>query len=234
MLKRTVLGVAAVVVFASWASAQTGPAGHWEGAATVEGGRQLVLSVDLGKNEKAEWVASMGVPAANATGLVVQDIAVNGSSVKFTGVELMMAKFDLTLGADGEMKGTITNGQMSAPVEFARTGEAKVALIPPSPAVSKELEGDWEGVLEVPGRSLRVALHFKNQPDNTVAATFVSLDMGAVAVPMNDVKQTGQKVEFGLKVAHGSFEGTLNKDGTELAGNLTHEGGSSPFTLRKK
>jgi hypothetical protein len=61
-------------------------------------------------------------------------------------------------------------------------------------------------------------------------------DLGRAAggVPLNDVKQTGQKVEFGLKVAHGSFEGTLNKDGTELAGELTHEGGSTPLTLRKK
>ena len=126
MLKRMVLGVAAVVLSASSAAAQTGPAGHWEGTATVDGGRQVVFSLDLGKNEKSEWVASMGVPAANATGLVVQDIVVNGSSVRFTGVELMMAKFDLTFGADGKMKGTMANGQMTAPVEFTRTGEAKL------------------------------------------------------------------------------------------------------------
>jgi hypothetical protein len=234
MLNRAVLGMAAVLVFASWASAQTGPAGHWEGTATVEGGRQLVLSVDLRKNEKSEWVASMGAPAANATGLVVQDITVNGNAVTFTGVELMMAKFDLTLGPDGRMKGTITNAQMSAPIEFTRTGEAKVDLIPPSPAVSKELEGDWEGVMEVPGHPLRIALHFRNQPDHTVAATFTNLDMGAGSVPLNDVKQTGHRVEFGLKVAHGSFEGTLSTAGTELSGNLTHEGAGIPLTLRKK
>ena len=36
--------------------------------------------------------------------------------------------------------------------------------------------------------------------------------MGAATVPLNDMKQAGQKVEFGLKVANGSFEGTLNKD----------------------
>jgi len=234
MSKRLVLCVAAVVLFASWAAAQTGPAGHWEGTTTVEGGRQLVLSLDLWKNEKSEWIASMGAPSANATGLVVQDIVVNGSSVKFTGVELMMAKFDLTLDPDGKMKGTMANGQMSQPIEFTRTGEAKVEVIPSSPAVSNDLEGDWEGVLEVPGHPLRIALHFKNQPDHTVVATFANLDMGAGSVPLNDVKQTGQKVEFGLKVAHGSFEGTLNKDGTELAGKLTHEGGSTPLTLRKK
>jgi len=100
--------------------------------------------------------------------------------------------------------------------------------------VSKELEGDWEGAMEVPGRTLRIALHFRNQPDRTVAATFANLDMGAATVPLNDVKQAGQKVEFGLKVANGSFEGTLNKDGTMLAGTFTHDGESVPLTLKKK
>jgi hypothetical protein len=56
----------------------------------------------------------------------------------------------------------------------------------------------------------------------------------AVALPLNNVKQTGQKVEFGMKVAHGSFQGTLNKEGTELAGQFTHEANIAPLTLRKK
>ena len=53
-------------------------------------------------------------------------------------------------------------------------------------------------------------------------------------LPLNDVKQTGQKVEFGMRIAHGAFQGTLNKEGTELAGQFTHEANSVPLTLRKK
>jgi hypothetical protein len=37
-----------------------------------------------------------------------------------------------------------------------------------------------------------------------------------------------------MKIAHGSFRGTLNKEGTELAGQFTHEANSMPLTLRKK
>jgi len=174
----------------------------------------------------------MSIPSENATGLVVMDVAVNGNSVKFVGVELMMAKFDLTLGPDGRMTGTLTNGQNSTPIEFKRTGEAKVELIPASPAVSKELEGDWEASIGSPGRAFRLVFHFKNQPDNTVAATMDSNNN--MGMPLNDVKQTGQKVEFGIKIGGGSFHGSLNKAGTELAGQLTHEANSVPLTLRKK
>jgi hypothetical protein len=167
--------------------------------------------------------------------------------VNFVAVELMMAKLNLTLSPDGIMKGTISTQQGTGQAEFKRTGEAKVELIASSPAVSKELEGDWEGSLPIPGRAVRIVFHFKNQPDKTVAATMETPDSvpvgappseakqtGPKGVPLNDVKQTGQNVEFGIKVAHASFRGTLNQEGTELAGQFSHEENSAPLTLRKK
>jgi hypothetical protein len=238
MLIRSLRGAGAAVLFASLVCAQAGPDGHWEGSYNVNN-RELGLSLDLAKNGRSEWIASMGLPSQNMTGLVVMDVAVNGKSVKFVAVELQMATFDLTLGPDGRMKGTMSapQGPMSTqgpmPVELKRTGEAKVELIPGSPAVSKELEGDWEGSLQSPDGVLHpLVFHFKNLPDKTVAAT---IDTGnGVGMPLNDVKQTGQKVEFGLKIAGGSFQGSLNKEGTELALQMIHDGGSTPLTLRKK
>ena len=230
---RLLRGAGAAVLFAALSCAQTGPGGHWEGAIT-EGNREIGLTLDLAKNARSEWIASMSIPSENATGLVVSDVAVNGNSVKFVGVELMMAKFDLTLGPDGRMTGTLTNGQNSTPIDFKRTGEARVELIPASPAVSKELEGDWEGSLQTPGRAFRMVFHFRNRADKTVAATIDTPDSGGMGLPLNDVKQTGQKVEFGVKIAHGAFQGTLNPEGTELAGQYTHEQGSMPLTLLKK
>ena len=234
MSTRLLRGAGAAVLFASLVCAQTGPAGHWEGAFTA-GNRQIGLALDLAKNARSEWIASMSMPSENATGLVVMDVVVNGNSVKFVGVELMMAKFDLTLGPDGRMTGTLTNPQNSTPIEFKRTGEAKVELIPASPAVSKELEGDWEGSLQDPTGALHpLVFHFKNLPDKTVAATMDNPELNFMAMPLNNVRQTGQKVEIGLKIAGSFFQGSLNKEGTELALHLIHDDVSLPLTLRKK
>lgn len=230
------LGLAgAAVMCASIAGAQADLAGHWEGRCTANG-RDLTLTLDLAKNAKSVWVASMGVPSENATGLVVTDVAVNGASVTFVAVELMMAKFNLTLTPEATLKGTFTNPGASVPIEFKRTGEAHVDVMVPSPAVSKDLEGDWEGKLAAgPPQGFQILVRFKNQPDGTVEATFNNLTMGQGAVPINDVRQADRKVEFGLKVAHGTFQGTLNTDGTVLDGHLTHEGAPPmPLTLRKK
>lgn len=218
------------LLFASLACAQTGPAGHWEGVLTADNNREIGVTLDLAKNARSEWIASMGIPSENMTGLVVVDVAVDGNSLKFVGVELMMAKFDLALVPDGKLKGTVTNGPNSRPFEFKRTGEAKVELIPASPAVSQELEGDWEGSIGPPNGARRLVFHFKNQPDGTVAATIGD----DPRLPLNNVKQAGPKVEFGIKIGQGSFEGTLNKEGTEIAGQLIHDTNSMPLTLRKK
>jgi hypothetical protein len=180
----------------------------------------------------------MGIPSMNMTGLVVMDVVVVGNSLKFVGVELMMARFDLALAPDGILKGTVANGPNSRPIEFKSTGEAKVELIPDSPAVSKELEGDWEGQFggpNAPNGGIKLTFHFKNKPDSTLKATMDSgLSASMVAMPLNNVKQTGQKVEFGIKIANASFEGTLNKEGTEIAGQFIHDSNPMPMTLRKK
>jgi hypothetical protein len=240
MFKRSICITCAVLLFAALGCAKESPDGHWEGA-FITNNTKIGITLDLAKNAKSEWVASMGIPAENATGLVVQSVTVNGSSVSFVAVELMMSKFDLTLGAGGTMKGTITTQpgpitvqQGPISVEFKRTGEAKIELIPVSPAVSKELEGDWVAKLAGPGASFPMVFHFKNQPDKTVSATMDSPVRNAMAIPLNNVKQSGRNVEFGLKVANASFQGTLNAEGTELAGKFIHDGAGVALTLKRK
>lgn len=225
-------GAAVALFFASLASAQSTPDGHWEGTVTMKE-RQIDVSLDLAKNAKSGWIASMGVPSQNATGLVVNDVAVKDTSVTFVAVELGMARFELKL-SDGRMTGTCATPQGPMPVELKRTGEAHVELIPPSPAVSTHLEGDWEGSLQTPRRAFRILVHFKNQPDKTVLATIDTPDSGAIGLPLNDVKQAGQSVEFGVRVAHARFQGTLNEKATELSGQWIHGEQSLPLTLQKK
>ena len=55
-----------------------------------------------------------------------------------------------------------------------------------------------------------------------------------MALPINDVKQAGDRVEFGLKIANASFQGTLNKDRGELTGQLGHDEQAMQVTLKKK
>lgn len=237
MQTRIFCSACAVLLFAALACPQGTPAGHWEGAFSLNN-LKVGVSLDLAKNERSEWIASMGVPSEESSGLVVQNIKVNENSVSFVAVMFQMAKVDLTFSQDGKMKGTILfprNPLGPVPIEFKRTGEAKVELIAASPAVSRELEGDWEASIQSPNRGVfHFIFHFKNRPDKTVAATMDTPETNSIGLPLDNVIQTGQKVKFGIKVADSSFQGTLNKESTELIGEWVAEGNRWPLTLRKK
>jgi hypothetical protein len=110
-----------------------------------------------------------------------------------------------------------------------------VDIAQPSPAVSKELEGDWEGALSLPnGQTRPIVFHFKNQPDQTVDATIESPTQGAKGLLLKGVTQKGAVVEFAVQLAGGSYKGTLNKEGTEIAGEWTQRPGAAPLTLNVK
>ena len=124
---------------------------------------------------------------------------------------------------------------LSLALEMQRTGDAKVDIAPPSPAVSKELEGDWEGTISVPdGQSRPVIIHFKNQPDHTVEGTIDSTGQGVQGIPLKGITQKGAVVEFEVLAVGGSYKGTLNKEGTEIAGEWTQRSGAAPLTLNLK
>ncbi len=233
MSKRSICLTCAVLSAAALVRAQESPEGHWDGSVAMGPGR-IQISLDLSKNAKSEWVASGG--DATHTGAVIQDVTVNGRRVSFV-VPEMMARWDLTMVADGTMKGTFTMEQgPPIGVEFKRTGKAKVELRPPAPAVSNGLEGDWESTQKGPGglASYPMIFHFKNQPDKTVSATMDIFRRYVRAIPLDNVKQTGRNVEFELQLTHAAFKGTLNREGTELSGEFSQEQDVVQLTLHKR
>ena len=209
-------------------------AGHWEADLQVPD-RVINLALELDKNAKGEWIASFSVPAQKIEGLAVVDLKVDGPSVKFKVAELPNSpSFDLKLSGDAKLAGTLIAPNAELPVAFVKKGDAKVVLAVMSPAVSKELEGDWAGVIETPQGTLNLIVHFKNQPDKTVLATMDSPDQSAKDLKLNDIVQKELAVEFKLRMVNGGFKGTLNKEGTEMTGEWSQGGGSVPLKLKKK
>jgi hypothetical protein len=229
---RYLLACGCFALMATIAVAQTDFSGHWEGTVDAPNGPTR-LALDLAKNAKGVWVASLGVPERKITGLRVTDISVAGTEVRFAAPDLPGSPtFELTL-ADGKLKGALLVQALSLALEMQRTGDAKVDIAQPIPAVSKELEGDWEGTISVPnGPTLPVIIHFKNQADQTVEASLDSPSQGAHGIPIRGVAQKGAVVEFAVQAVGGSYKGTLNKEGTEMAGEWTQ--GPAPLTLNLK
>jgi hypothetical protein len=142
--------------------------GHWESTSPLRVGG-LGLSVDLAKGNGGEWVGSLSDPARKVFGIRVSAIVVQGDKIKFVSPDLPgTPSYDLMIRKNA-LEGTVSVEGNALPLSMKRTGKADVKITPPSQAVSKELEGDWDGSL--PGRGDGVTFHFKNRTDQTVEAT---------------------------------------------------------------
>ncbi|MBI3210906.1 MAG: hypothetical protein HYZ37_18635 [Candidatus Solibacter usitatus] len=225
---------AALLVCSAFLSTAIAQTGHWEGTVQVPD-REFQIAVDLAKNDAGAWIGAFSQITQNVRNIPLAGISVEDKNVKFriAAGGATAPSFDCTVENPASMTCTLNTPGGSVTSALKRTGEAKIEIPKSSPAVSGELEGNWEGSIDTPNGALRLVVHFRNQPDKTVQATLDSPDQNAKELPLTDVSQKGSAVEFQLRIANGSFKGTLNKEATQLVGEWSQGGGSVALTLKK-
>ena len=223
----------ALVTVSAPASAQPAPAasGHWEGAIQIPG-QELKIEVDLaGAGEK--WEGRITIPAQNLKAFPLSSIAVKGESVSFAmhGIPGNPV-FKGTVSKDAKtLAGDFTQGGASLPFALTRTGEAKIEPLPKSTPIAADLEGSWQGTLDVGGKTLRLALKLANQGGGAATGTMISLDQGGVEIPIAAIVQNGTQVRLLVQAVAGVFEGQL-KEG-ELTGTWTQGPNAWPLVFKR-
>jgi hypothetical protein len=228
--RRTLVVAALLLLSVSTARAQgpVDPSGHWEGAIQIPGRDDLRFAVDLARRDTGDVAGA--ISAADQTGLPLTKVAVEGRSITFQARSDQ--PFSAVLSHDGQqMSGTATLSGYALPFGMNRTGDARLEPAVASPSVGKELEGTWDGTLDVNGMPLRVTLTVTNQSGGAIAR-IVSLDEGGLTVPAV-ITQKGSSVTYEQKGVAGSYAGTLNADGTELVGTWTQRAASLPLIYRR-
>ena len=210
-------------------SAQSDMRGHWTGSVGEVG-----VEIDLDKSATG-WIGSFSMPTRNMSGIPLESVTfadgqasfvIRGSGQRFTG----------TLSTDGKtLDGAFASATDSHPAKLTRTGEARVDLPKPNPALAPEFLGSWAGMIQfeqLGGPPLRVTLTISNGTAGAEAQV-VSLDQGNAQLPVNVITQKGTKLTLEVKVAGGMFEGEINKAGTEINGTWSQMGNSSALILKK-
>jgi hypothetical protein len=226
--------VVALIVGAVGARAQSAPraSGHWEGAIQVPG-QELKIEVDLAPAGE-QWEGSISIPAQSLKGFPLSSIAVQADTVTF-GMRNVPGEptFKGTVSKDGkQLSGDFSQGGGTVPFSLTRAGDAKVERPAKSTPVTKELEGSWEGTLDVGGKTLRLLVKLANKPGGPAAGTLVSVDQGGAEVPIASVVQTGSRLTLALPTIAGSYDGEL-KDGV-LTGKWTQGPNTMPLVFKKQ
>ena len=210
--------------------APPGPAGHWTG--TLAAGPGIDVEVDLAEKAPGVWHGTISIPTQGSKGIPLSELTVKGTAVSFAikggpGDP----RFSGTLSADGKtISGTFSQGGGSLPLSLAWKGEPKFEVPQKSPPVTKDLEGSWEGPLDVKGTVLRLVLKLANDKDGA-KGVLISLDQGAIEIPLSTIAQTGSQVKFTVNMISGAFDGELK--GGELVGTWTQGPLSLPLVLKR-
>jgi hypothetical protein len=225
----TYLFAAVLLLSPRWVGAQQGaPAGHWEGSFVGPNG-EVAVQVDLSVNAEGTLVGMLAT--GEVQGLPLSHVSVEGRVVRFE-IPSAGARFSGTLGADDKsIAGEFVNPAGAAPSVLTRTGDARVAAAIRSAAIGSELEGSWNGTLEVEGRKKRLVLKMTNQPDGTSIGTIVSVDDGSIELPVTLV-QNGPSLKVEIKLNGGVYAATIT-GANELAGTYTESGIQFPLTFRR-
>jgi len=215
----------------SLAQPAAGPSGHWEGAIQVPG-QELKIEIDLApRGEK--WEGTISIPAQGLKGFPLSAITVQGDSVSFAmnGVP-GDPQFKGTVSKDAKsVSGEFSQGGGTIPFAVTRTGDAKFEPPPKSTPITKDLEGSWEGSLDVGGKILRLVVKLSNRPDGVATGTMVSVDQGGAELPIASVVQTGSHLKLLVLAVAGTYEGDL-KDG-QLTGTWTQGPGTLPLVFKR-
>ncbi|HKD81856.1 MAG TPA: M23 family metallopeptidase [Candidatus Angelobacter sp.] len=101
----------------------------------------------------------------------------------------------------------------------------------PGQAAPAAPEGSWQGTLDAGSAKLRLVLTI-TKSGGEYKGILESVDQGAT-IPAEKVTVNGDKLRADFPRVNGFYEGTLNKQGTEIAGSWTQNGGTLPLAFKR-
>jgi hypothetical protein len=231
--RRSIFVGAVVLFFAGSLRAQSAASltGHWEGSVQLPA-MEVPFEVDLATNANGELAGTFGQPAQRLRGLPLSNVTRDGGTVTFMLVS--GSTFRGTVDADGQsMNGELASAMFGTiPVTLTRTGDAHIEAPLRNAAIGKEMEGVWNGTIELDS-GYRVVLKMANQPDGTSAGTMASLDEHGLELPVG-ITQKGSTLTLDVRALGASYTGVMNAAGTEMTGTYkTAQGAEVPLTLHR-
>ena len=91
-------------------------------------------------------------------------------------------------------------------------------MLAPACRAQAQLAGDWQGTLSAGSIQLRLILHVTAATDGSLTASLDSLDQSAYGIPVTTVTLKDSKFNFTVDAVHGIYEGTVNKNASEIDG----------------
>jgi hypothetical protein len=212
-------------------------AGYWSGGITLPN-QELAVAVELAPAGTA-WQGTIDIPMQGMRGFKLDGVKVSDSAVEFALPGIPgNPTFAGNLAADGKsITGTFSQGGGHMPFHLQRATKPAPRVEESTPAhgvPGKGVVGRWRGgISPMPNVELRLALELSTAASGAIEGVVVSLDQGSARIPIAGLKYEDNKVTFETPSVQASFSGVMNADGSEIAGEWTQMGRSTPLVFKR-
>jgi hypothetical protein len=222
--------IAILVAAAALAHAADSVEARWDGTVQIPG-NELHLVIDLAQNA-GQWTGSAIVPGYGVKGAPLTAITLQGNEVSFTlRGALGEPKFTGHLNADGMLTGEFLQSGNTAPFRLQKAGPPQVDAPRQATAVSKELEGEWQGEMLLYGNKVKATLKLTNQPSGLATAQFLVVGKRENVLPVELVRQEGDWLLVDIPQYRMTFEARFRKGAKELTGTFAQGPMETPLVL---
>ena len=197
--------------------------GQWDGVLNIQGvNMRLVFHINKTDNG---YVSTMDSPDQGAMGIPAATTTFNGS-------KLTIVAPAIGLLYEGEFKndsfvGTFNQGALSVPMTLKKGTPAETK---PVEYIQDVITGQWDGVLNVQGTSIRLVFHINKTVEGYIS-TMDSPDQGAAGLPVATTTFNGSKLSLAAPAVGILYEGEFKND--SFVGTFNQGGMSLPLTLKK-
>jgi RNA polymerase sigma factor (sigma-70 family) len=210
--------------------------GDWEGTLAVNQARlRLVLKI-FKTNDVYHAVLDSIDQGAKDIPIARLSARSDSIHVELPGLD---AVYQATLNADGtQMSGKWKQLKLSFPLTLKRTTEpdrvAETLLADEyAPRPDSDLQGAWEGTLNVGNAGLRLNLRIAEPAAGTFNAEMDSVDQGVKNLPVTSVTYQKPAIRFEMTGINGKFEGNVDERDDQMTGTWTQMGKKYPLTFQR-
>jgi hypothetical protein len=225
-----VWGIVSVLASSAWAASPA--AGDWIG--TLKAGPAELRVVLHVKEAEGKLSATLDSLDQGAKAIPIDSITFGDNKLAFSSAAISGQYEGSYDAAKQTFAGTWTQNGNSLPLSFEHYVEKPKPAHTGPAAKPSDIDGTWEGKIDVGGQTLRVVFHIKTDEDGNLTATTDSPDQNGYGIPVTTVKRDGKSLKMEIKGIGAEYEGTINDAKNKIDGTLRQGGGELPLVLERK
>ena len=118
-------------------------------------------------------------------------------------------------------------------VAFALSIAIMPSFLKAAPAEAPSVAGDWKGAMSAGGNTFHLVVHIAQEKDGSLSGNMISTDQNPTPIAFDKIEFKDPALHFEITAIGGIYDGSLNKEKSEIAGHWKQSGQDLDLNLTR-